>query len=290
MKNSIILHGDSFMSVHAIERKFHGVQKLQFKLDQTWQNLLADKLGYKLDRGTARDGVGNDFIVSNLLELIVYGDYHKDDIHIVGTSSWDRRWLVTDHPGTSHLVNLGLKSFREGILNEIDPEQKPIVAKQMEIAYDWKVHNNNNQLMYIEQCGLYAMINHLRQHHNIKILVIQAFEPPLIDWILEEQDPNDKNTLAKLIKAIPNPNAGSLWDVDGYLNSVSFGEFEGNTKEERQAMREKYFRRVWGTGADPRPCHLSVENHNILADKLYDTITNNTRLDLNNGFVRAIYK
>jgi len=291
MKNNIILHGDSFMSVHAIERKYHGVQKLQFGLEQTWQSLLADKLGYVLDRGTARDGVGNDFIVTKLMELIMFGDYHKDDIHIVGTSAWDRRWLVPDHPGTSHLVNLGLKSFREGILNEISPDQRPKVAKQMEIAYDWRVHTNNDnyQLIYTEQCGLYAMINYLRQYHNIKILVIQAFEPPWQSWQRLEQTQENKTHMAQLIKAIPNPNAGSLWDVDGYLNTISFDEFEGDTEEERQVMRDKYFKRVWGTGADARPCHLSVENHSILANRLYETIANNTPLDLNTGFTKAIY-
>jgi hypothetical protein len=291
MKNKIILHGDSFMSLHAAERKKHGMQKLQFSLDQMWQSQLADKLGYQLDRGAARDGVGNDFIVTQLLELITFGEYDKDDIHVVGTSAWDRKWLVSSHPGTSHLVNLGLKSFRKGMLEEVTSKQKPILTKQMEIAYDWKVHNDydDSPLIYTEQCALQAMINHLRQYHNIKILVIPAFEPHWLRMHRIEQNQEKKAILAKLIAAIPNPNAGSSWDVDGCLNEVSFGEFEGNTEEERQDIREKYFREIWGTGSDARPCHLSLENHSILADKLYQTIINNTQLDLNNGFVKDIY-
>jgi hypothetical protein len=293
MKNSIILHGDSFMSLHAVERKRHGLQRLQFTLEQTWQSQLANKLGYKLDHGAARDGVGNDFIVAKLLELITFGDYDKDDIHIVGTSAWDRKWLVSSHPGTSHLVNLGIKSFREGMLTEVSSKDKPILAKQMEIAYDWRVHNDGDdyaQLQHTEQCSLYAMINHLRQKHNVKILVVQGFEPPLFDWWRKEHDEATKNMIKQNIDMIPNPNAGSSWDVDGYLNKASFDEFNGVTEEERQKTRDNYFRRVWGSGSDARPGHLSVENHSILADKLYQTIVNNTQLDLNNGFVKGIYK
>ena len=37
-------------------------------------------------------------------------------------------------------------------------------------------------------------------------------------------------------------------------------------------------------GVDPRIGHMSIDNHKIFANKLYDSIINHVHLDLDNGF------
>ena len=40
----------------------------------------------------------------------------------------------------------------------------------------------------------------------------------------------------------------------------------------------------WWNGRDQRIGHITFNNHKVLADKLYKSITNNAELDLKNGF------
>lgn len=287
MKNRIILHGDSFASIHAVTTLLaDGTSKynLQFGLGQTWQKMLADKLDFELDSGSARDGVGNDYIITQLLALHMHGKHQEGDIHIVTTSEWNRKWMVPDHPGCSHLVNLGNKSFRDGILSEVQHSIRPKIANQMDVAYNWRVHNfhEDGQLPYTEQCSLFNMVNYIRKEFNSNILVIPGFEPSCY-WV------ENKKLQSQLMRLIPDPNEDK-WTVNGYLNFASMEEFAGDTFKDRLNTRERYFTKVWNTGVDARPCHLSVENHSILANRLYDTIANNTPLDLTEGFVKDIYK
>jgi len=286
MKNNIVMHGDSFASIHGMNsNKYHGNKyKLQFGLDQSWQKLLSDKLDMEISEGAARDGVGNDYIVTQLLALHMHDQVNEGDIHIVITSDWNRKWLVPDHPGCSHLTNLGRKSFREGILSELQHSERPKIAKQMDVAYNWRIHNHHEsgQLQYTEQCSLFTAIDYIRKTFGSNILVLPGFEPSCY-WV------EDTELQKHLMNFIPDPNK-DVWSVNGYLNFVSLNEFKGDDIKQKLKVRERYFNSVWDTGVDARPCHLSVENRSILANKLYDTIAYNLPLDLEEGFVENIYK
>lgn len=67
--------------------------------------------------------------------------------------------------------------------------------------------------------------------------------------------------------------------INGCLNNVCSGEFENQNAED--TFYKKY-------GIDPRPNHMSKNNHKILADKIYNFFTKGEPIDLTTGFEQKI--
>lgn len=266
MKNRVVYYGDSFISDKA------SPEMLQFPLEEAWPKLLADKLGLE-GVNCSRDGVGFDYIVTQFTYMAIDDEINSDDLIILGTSSWDRKWMVRDHPGASHLVNLTYDTFKSCILKDCHPSERPAITKQMEIAADYYIHSWNGPAAFVEQI---AYLNHIRsisKELNLDVLILPTFEHYLIDSSYNQFVSHNTN-----------------YQVSGFLNRTSMNEFAGSDLDERYALREKFFNTEWNAGYDIRPNHFSVENHHILVDKLCDTITNNTPLNLSEGFVEDIYK
>jgi hypothetical protein len=205
--------------------------------------------------------------------MAIDGTLDTDDLIVIGTSAWDRKWMVRDHPGASHLLNLSYPTFRTSIAGDCEPKDRPAIMKQIEIASDYFIHGWNQSLTYIEQI---AHLNHIRaiaKDFRLNVLILPTFQHNVID---------------KALRAYINYNTN--YQVSGFLNQSSLCEFAGSDDDMRYANRQNHFLKKWATGFDVRPNHLSVENHHILTDKLYDTITNNVPLNLEEDFISDIYK
>jgi len=265
MKNRVVYYGDSFISDKARP------EKLQFSFEKAWPAMLAEKLGREVEN-LGRDGVGFDYITSQFTYNAIDGVISSDDLIIMGSSSWDRKWMVTDHPGASHLINLSYDSFRKSIISNSLSKDRPAIAKQMEIASEYYVHGWNQTLVYVEQI---ALLNHIRafaKQFNLNVLIIPTFEH-------YTKDSNYNNFVDYCVN----------YQVSGFLNISSMNEFYGDNLQAQYKTRQDYFTNRWGYGFDIRPNHLSVENHRIMTNKLYDTITNKVPLNLEEGFVKDIY-
>lgn len=266
MKNRIVYYGDSFISDKARN------EKLQFPLSESWPAMLAEKLNLE-SKNFGRDGVGFDHIVTQFTYNAIEGDISSDDIIVIGTSSWDRKWMVREHPGASHLINLSYDSFRNAIRNDCHPKDRPAVHNQMKIAAEYYVHSWNKSLVYVEQISLLNHVRALSDQLNLTVLILPTFEYYV-------RNP----TFHKFV------NYNVNYEVTGWLNLSSLNEFTGSNFDEKYENRHKFFHERWATGFDIRPNHLSIENHHILTNKLYDTITNKVPLNLEEGFVEDIYK
>lgn len=75
------------------------------------------------------------------------------------------------------------------------------------------------------------------------------------------------------------PGWGGTFGVKGCLNDICAGEFE-NTD-----VLHKFYKKY---GLDPRPNHMSKNNHKILADKVYNFFTKGEPIDLTIGFEQKI--
>jgi hypothetical protein len=71
------------------------------------------------------------------------------------------------------------------------------------------------------------------------------------------------------------------YDVEGSLYDVCYGEFA-------TMLDSEWYYKNYCEGRDKRSGHLLKSNHAILADKIYDTFTNKSRLSLSDGFVKGV--
>ena len=69
------------------------------------------------------------------------------------------------------------------------------------------------------------------------------------------------------------------YSVDGNLFNVGINEIKGKSIENWNNFISTIHK-----GQDPRPGHLSYDNHVILSEKLINTFLNSQTVDLNNGF------
>lgn len=74
--------------------------------------------------------------------------------------------------------------------------------------------------------------------------------------------------------SVANIREWGLMNTAGSLSDVSYGEFINN----------KEINHWYSLGIDPKLAHMIRDNHDILADKVYNAVINNTDLDLTTGF------
>lgn len=266
MKNRIVYFGDSF-----VDDTFNCDNLLpDITPSDLWTAQLADRLNLPYFN-YAEAGVGMDYMLTRLQWELIHKNVTADDLIIIGLTSWDRKWIVRDYPQASHLMNLKYKSFWRYILNQNPPNKRPQIEKQLSIATDYYTHSWNQPLSFTEHSAFYSHLIWLRNKHNLSLITIPTFQPIILTG--EEY--------------LPDPNEG-YYNVTGYLNNSSLKEF--GARDEAWKVRDRYIDDVWGRGMDIRPNHLSKVNHNILVDKLYDTITNNVPLNLEEDFISDIYK
>ena len=264
MKNRIVYFGDSFVA-----DKFYYDNLLEnIKPDDLWTNQLAKKLNVP-SLNLARAGTGMDNILTNLQFELFKKNISSDDLIVLGLTSWDRKWLIRDYPEASHLSNLEIASFRDWVLKNQPANMRPQISMQMKIAYDYYIHSWNNPLSYVENCAFNSHLIWLRDKFDLSIITLPTFE----------------YTIQNGKEYIPDPNEG-YYEVTGFLNNSSLKEFSGDYEK----VRDHYLFNIWGNGTDKRANHLSTQNHNILADKLYRTIAHNEPLDLEKDFIKDIYK
>ena len=265
MKSRVGYFGDSF-----VDDKFNwDTICASMNPENLWTNVLAKRLNIPY-LNHAHAGTGLDHILTRLQFELLNNNIGSDDLIILGLTSWDRKWLVRDQPEVSHIINLQYDHFWQHFLGATPPKERPKLKKQMEIAWEYYVHSWNNTLSYIEHSAFHSHLIWLRDNFNLSLIVIPTFEPLIVHGK----------------EYCPDPNKGH-YEVTGFLNNASLNEFAGDYEK----RRDHYVWNVWGkNGIDRRANHLSLENHDILADKIYNTLMHNDPLDLEENFIKDIYK
>ena len=267
MKNRIVFIGDSFLS-----DKF-SLNKIPCDKTQLWHYRLAQHLDMEYVN-LAEDGVGNDWIVTQLAFSANQGEVRKDDLVVLGLSHFDRRWIVRNFAGASHLANLSLKNFQSSVLDSVPPQDRFVTKKQLQTGADYFQYCVNPALNVVEQGALITYAHYLKDLFGFKLLVLPTF---LIE---------PKEEYKALI-----PEFNTCYEVKGFLNHSSICEFGPPelTIDQRVPIRNHWFLKMWQGGFDKRPNHLSDINHDILLDKMINTITNNAPLHLEDDFVGNLY-
>lgn len=112
---------------------------------------------------------------------------------------------------------------------------------------------DNSEVTEIQLRWLYGFLNHMQSEFNI--LIIPGFDN--------------------------NFYLDSLYTTVGNLFPIGYNEYLDND------TREYVFRKKWKC-IDKKINHISEDNHNILAEKVYQTFTNKKPLDLTSGFKEKI--
>ena len=233
-------------------------------------------------------------IIMNAGKLWIFGDsygtFHRDGDEL---KDWHWMWSLTEKLGHENFHNI----CKDGIANEwtyyqfidssplINKSTDTIIFITTQIDRQWFFPDNEgvgNILMGVDdyvtkdqskaidmysrhltdnpqnhirfQWLLYAL-NFLKRKEDLNLLVLPGFE-------------NEGFFLNDHV------------DVKGSLLNPCVAEVKGRTMKDWQKWMGKQH------GLDPREGHLSECNHLILSEKLFETIKNNTTLDLTTGFKR----
>ena len=147
--------------------------------------------------------------------------------------------------------NVGASNhYMSGIENYVDKNQATA------IKYYQKYLSDNPQDIIRAQCLVYALA-FIKLKQNLNLTLLPGFREPDIDY---------------------GDNKGCLFDI-------CINEVKGNNI----TAWSNWLTNSKNAGRDPRVGHLSKPNHIILTDKLYNSISNKSLLDLSTGFEQGIY-
>ena len=272
--NMPILHmiGDSFFAPMqprfplSNDEDYHKFRDL-FRTTEWW-NILGKKLGAESISNVSGSGTGLDWMCHRLLELLTHKQIKPQDMVIISLTHPDRKWAIEEAPWASNLSCLETESFRENLIEDLRERNELIdevkFRVQMEAAYQYWLYCKNEKLDTYISFGLIYFMKEVCRRHNVGCFFLQSVSNM---GSTENTYVNGFNTL-------------------GTLQDLAINEFKGKTWSDRQQQRDKAFlneKKYW-QGRDQRIAHLTLDNHKILADQLFESITNKTELDLTTGF------
>jgi hypothetical protein len=271
----LFMIGDSFFA--PIQPHSHGIDKEEYHKFREmfrpveWWNILGAKLGMECIINLSEAGTGLDWMCDRLVGEL-NSNINSGDIVLISLTHPDRKWAVEEAPYASNLACLQLESFRESLIKDIKDSGKlkdeVKFRVQMEAAYQYWLHCKSERLDTYNSFGLIYFMKEIMRRKNIKPVFISSVSNI---GTAENIYINGFNTL-------------------GTLQDVAINEFKGKTFKDREIQRDSVFMRntKWWNGRDQRIAHITFNNHKVLADKLYKSITNNAELDLKNGFDECI--
>lgn len=241
---------------------------------------LAVKLGVDFisdSAWTAIMGVSDEFMVKVVSQL--QGLLNPDDYVLYISTDPLREFIVPDVPNHGNIVNFHMKSFRESLKAKAPPNIIPKLDKQFQIAMDYADYVQ----CHPEKLASLMVTFQARLAYLNKILTRAVEKNYLIVPGMSFYDQNDILKVGFSTKDI------ATWDksfpanddllVRGCMGIPSFMELEDPT-EYNKIMNNTA---CWN-GVDARRNHLSIPNHSIMGNKIYDSMVNRTNLDLNTGF------
>ena len=169
----------------------------------------------------------------------------ENDIIIVQTTESARYWFFSDHPWYSNIQGMLDKDKTfNGLISKNE-------AKAVELYYK---HIQDEQKDNLRLDSYYALLNQFIENaaqKNIQMYVLPGFQQPLFFSIKGN-------------------------NIIGTLNHVSVAEFTSEKEREDWFIKKQE--------PDRRLNHMAKENHEIFADKLYETIKYKKDLDFTKGF------
>lgn len=127
---------------------------------------------------------------------------------------------------------------------------------QYRAIMEFTKHLDNPILPSLDFCKFLWSIHFLTDQHQWNLLVLPGFE--------QQGFPISHN-----------------YQVKGTLVDICFKEFDSEETAD-------WFYQTFSASVDVRPGHLSRSNHEILSEKLFNTLTANCELDLTSGFHKGI--
>ena len=240
----------------------------------SWSEIIAKKLKAEF-KNYSQAGAGMDFMLHQFLANLQ--NIKKGDYVFVVLTHYDRRWAVQRLPYASNLGSLKFDTFKRSLLNGQDKKYHGELYAQMEAAYNYWLYCRSEELEIITYMSYMQMFRHTCDTLGYNLFFIPALVPVQPILKNEERDPITENF---------NP-----FKIDGSLHVVSISEFIGETWDSKMELRNYNFNPNYNPGwcgVDPRIGHMSIVNHEIFADKLYNSIINNIDLNLNVGFEEQI--
>lgn len=212
--------------------------------DFQWMQQLSDKLGCEKFHSTAQPGSANEWFLMMLAEVYSQEHVKPGDYVVVTLSAAGRQWLIERVPQIGNWANM--RDVDTGYFGLTKDEVNSIESFYMNL-YNPAIDNFRWDA-YAAWCTV--MCNQLLQE-NIKMITLEGF---------------GHSTAIRPQSCVP---------VTGSLYEISEKEFVS-----KSAMDTWYSRSV----PDQRLNHLLKDNHEILAEKLYQSFTNNEPLNLITGF------
>ena len=190
-----------------------------------------------------------EFGVSNewiLMNLTaILNEAKENDIIIAQTTEPHRYWFLSDHPWYSNI---------QGMLDK-DKTFNGVISKKEATAIElYYKHIQNDEKDKLRLDSYYALLNEFNKllaEKNVQLYTLPGFNMPYYFPILG-------------------------YKVKGTLNQVSVAEFTSEEEGEDWFIKKQE--------PDRRLNHMTKENHEIFADKLYETIKYKKDLDFTKGF------
>jgi hypothetical protein len=290
MSKKLWIFGDSFASYTVAEdprkltaKEVEEMERHEPNKEDMWYFQLSRKLGCDKCTMIGIPGSSLDVMQHHFKNLMDQDHISKDDYIVCIHTEASRRWFVPELPEMTNFINF--IDFKTGDVNwqwlentlgskiaDHSDTQKRVRA-QLAIAKDYAIGIARKDLEGLYGSAIAAWFKDF-QHNGWNLISIPAYNNPEVEQY--------------------NVN----FETKGSLNDVSMEEFKLKKwlpdwahmpdwappgVEKAKAKRWQSFMDVCG-GWDGRVGHLTPENHAVLTDKLYNSFTKNSPLDLTTEF------
>ena len=212
-----------------------------------------DYIGYQLSRRFKKFNVDGSVTFANQ-ESRITKYIQPEDYVVILITPWYRQWHIDEAPEASHLPNLDNPRFKNSLLKNPTIRNKHVLEGQYENARHWFYTRNDAHKMYYER---FAFVNFLQ---TLDCNLAYIYTDPII-----EADSYNIKTIQK-----------------GNLDETSTKEFKD------EDTRDRYHKK--NNNMDFRIGHLSIQNHKILAKKIFTYFENGDIIDLTTDFLEGLYQ
>jgi hypothetical protein len=262
---------DSFGTFYQKEDDDYAVPNEETK--NSWQYLLFKKFDIELNKTTLEPLSQNGSCIEYIqwaLDVLIESQWEtfKNATFIVGVPDPNRIWFC-EYPSVSHIANLANEGFRKSFLNFANSMGSDTykLERQMHSAFEFAANGcYPRELAFQKAKSFIAYIHYIRKKYNLNIIALPISES-------EESIGIQYNS----------------FKTHGTLQDIQFKEIAAKNDKAREKNQHYLLSPMspW-LGTDGRVNHLIKENHEILAEKIYNSMTNNVDLDLSTGFVQNV--
>ena len=217
-----------------------------------WMFLLFDKLGCEAIKSYAANGTSMDWVMHQFFE---HGqdDIQKGDCIVWIVTHPSRRWLLEDHPELSNIW------MNYDTCDAISPQERKALIQ-------YRRYLNNKKSVNTHLKAMSIAMSHVAMSKGAKIIQVPGF----VRTSPDAKAPTHEMLFNPFVKV-----TGALEVVGSYNFPKEYEIWERNKMQVDM---------VTETQIDNRFNHMSWDNHEIFANKLYESFVNRKDLDVDNGF------